>query len=39
VNVSALVSLDTSDLAEPVGALPATRMADVSRGSRLVVGV
>jgi mRNA-degrading endonuclease toxin of MazEF toxin-antitoxin module len=39
VNVSQLRTIDRSRLDEPVGTLPASRMAEVRRGLALVLGV
>jgi mRNA interferase MazF len=39
VNVTALVTLDKTDLEEPVGHLPASLTNDVSRGLRRVLGL
>lgn len=38
VNVTALVTLDKVDLAEPVGEVPAALMDEVDRGLRRVLG-
>jgi len=39
VNVTALVTLDKTDLEAPVGHLPASLMNDVNRGLRRVLGL
>lgn len=39
VNVTALVTLDKTDLDPPVGHLPASLMSDVNRGLRRVLGL
>ncbi len=39
VNVTALVTLDKSDLEEPVGQLPTSLMNDVDRGLHRVLGL
>jgi len=39
VNVTALVTLDKSDLEAPAGHLPASLMNDVERGLRRVLGL
>lgn len=39
INVTALVTLDKTDLDEPVGHLPASLMGDVDRGLRRVLGL
>ena len=39
VNVTALVTLDKTDLESPGGQLPESLMNDVSRGLRRVVGL
>ncbi len=39
VNVTALVTLDKTDLEAPVGHLPASLMNDVDRGLRRVLGL
>lgn len=39
INVTALVTLDKSDLEEPVGYAPASLMTDVDRGLRRVLGL
>jgi mRNA interferase MazF len=39
VNVTALVTLDKTDLAEPVGHLPTSLMKDVDRGLHRVLGL
>jgi mRNA interferase MazF len=39
VNVTALVTLDKTDLAAPAGRLPAPLMKDVNRGLRRVLGI
>jgi mRNA interferase MazF len=37
LNVTALVTIDKSDLDQPVGALPASLMAEIDRGLRRVL--
>jgi mRNA-degrading endonuclease toxin of MazEF toxin-antitoxin module len=37
LNVTVLVTIDKSDLGQPVGALPASRMAEIDRGLRRVL--
>jgi mRNA interferase MazF len=39
VNVTALVTLDKTDLEEPVGHLPTSLISDVERGIRRVLGL
>ena len=39
INVTALVTLDKTDLEEPVGYAPASLMDDVDRGLRRVLGL
>jgi mRNA interferase MazF len=39
INVTALITLDKSDLEEPVGYAPASLMDDVGRGLRRVLGL
>ena len=39
VNVTAVVTLDKTDLAEPAGHLPASLMNEVDRGLRRVLGL
>jgi mRNA interferase MazF len=39
INVTAVITLDKSDLAEPVGYAPASLMDDVDRGLRRVLGL
>ena len=39
INVTALVTLDKTDLEEPVGCVPASLMDDVDRGLRRVLGL
>ena len=39
INVTALVTLDKTDLDEPAGHLPASLMSDVERGLRRVLGL
>ncbi|MGO9278892.1 MAG: type II toxin-antitoxin system PemK/MazF family toxin [Streptosporangiaceae bacterium] len=39
INVTALVTLDKTDLEEPVGFAPSSLMADVDRGLRRVLGL
>ena len=39
VNVTALVTLDKTDLEEPVGHLPISLMSEVDRGLRRVLGL
>lgn len=39
VNVTALVTLNKTDLTDPVGLLPASLMQEVDRGLRRVVGL
>jgi mRNA interferase MazF len=39
VNVTALVTLDKTDLEAPVGHLPTSLMNDVDRGLRRVLGL
>jgi mRNA interferase MazF len=39
INVTALVTLDKTDLEAPTGRLPAPLMKDVNRGLRRVLGI
>jgi mRNA interferase MazF len=39
INITALVTLDKTDLGEPAGHLPTSLMSDVERGLRRVLGL